>query len=728
MQRAILSDPVYDNSNQYFLSIEEAYENSLKKETHFLKTKKDLGVHNQPTIVQQLCGRLVTPLHLTGLHRSMFTTIIEVQSTPEQLEKWMPLIKKYRIVGTYAQTEMGHGTNVRGLETTATYSPETETFIIHSPTLTATKWWPGSLAHTSTHAIVMARLITQGQDHGIHAFIVQIRSLEDHKVLPGIKLGHIGPKMAYDIIDNGFMNFNKVHIPRENMLMKYSQVSRDGYYTRLKRDSSKLTYISMVMTRVYIVFATAESLSKACTIAIRYSAVRRQSKLDESKPELQVLDYKTQQYVLLPLLATSYAFWFTSIETAKLYFQVQMEIQEGNLSNAQELHATSAGMKAFTTQVAAAGVEACRFRCGGHGFSMSSGLPSIYGDHAAPACTYEGDNIVMMLQTARYLVKCCSMIASGQPLSTPTAAYLTSAVLDTACIATSSQDFRNPDILLRAYKHRAARLVLAVSRKVKSSTSNGISAGDAWNNCSVELVRAAQAHCHQFVVEQFSNAMKNENFSATLRPVMEALFSLYCVHGIVENARDFLEDGYMTGTHVSMANDVMMELFNEISQSPKNVRELREVAKSLDVQLLKIGKVLSTRWIASGHRMVLAVWNNYEALCKQFKNKAAEKGKNLTMYEGLNKRIQSEEFLLDLALMCDVLFELSELSEAMQHRSMNIIKANRCIKRSTRSIETLKRKTGTKLMIAKDAVKEGRFGTVPLVSNRDMSILVLMHQ
>jgi hypothetical protein len=50
-----------------------------------------------------------------------------------------------------------------------------------------------------------------------------------------------------------------------------------------------------------------------------------------------------------------------------------------------------------------------------------------------------------------------------------------------------------------------------------------------------------QAHCHQFVVEQFANVIRNESFSATLRPVMEALFRLYCVHGIVEQAKDFLE-------------------------------------------------------------------------------------------------------------------------------------------------------------------------------------------
>ena len=67
---------------------------------------------------------------------------------------------------------------------------------------------------------------------------------------------------------------------------------------------------------------------------------------------------------------------------------------------------------------------------------------------------------------------------------------------------------------------------------------------------------------------------------------------------------------------------------------------------------------------------------------------------------------------------CDVLFELSELSETLQHHSINIVKADKCIKRSMRSIESLKHKTGTKMMIANDSVKDGKFGIVPLSSNR----------
>lgn len=66
-----------------------------------------------------------------------------------------------------------------------------------------------------------------------------------------------------------------------------------------------------------------------------------------------------------------------------------------------ELHALSSGLKAVVTHQVAIGIEQCRMACGGHGYSDASGLPQLYGI-AVGGCTYEGDNIVLLLQTARY--------------------------------------------------------------------------------------------------------------------------------------------------------------------------------------------------------------------------------------------------------------------------------------------------------------------------------------
>ena len=119
------------------------------------------------------------------------------QGTPEQHKLFLERATKYQIIGCYAQTELGHGSNVRGLETTATWNPDDKTFTIHSPTLTASKWWIGSLGRTANHAVVMAQLFIGGKNFGPHPFVVQVRDLETHQPLENVYVGDIGPKFGY---------------------------------------------------------------------------------------------------------------------------------------------------------------------------------------------------------------------------------------------------------------------------------------------------------------------------------------------------------------------------------------------------------------------------------------------------------------------------------------------------------------------------------------------------
>jgi acyl-CoA oxidase len=127
-----------------------------------------------------------------GLHSLLFIPFIRNQASAEQCKLWIPQCESGEIIGCYAQTELGHGSFVRGIETTAIFDEITDEFIIHSPTFSSSKYWPGALGFTATHAIVMARLICHGLDHGVHAFMVQIRSLDSHKPVPGVELGDIG--------------------------------------------------------------------------------------------------------------------------------------------------------------------------------------------------------------------------------------------------------------------------------------------------------------------------------------------------------------------------------------------------------------------------------------------------------------------------------------------------------------------------------------------------------
>ena len=78
-----------------------------------------------------------------GVHFVMFIPTLIGQATEEQQTEWLERAWNCNIIGTYAQTELGHGTFVRGLETRADYDPKTQEFVLNSPTLTAYKWWPG---------------------------------------------------------------------------------------------------------------------------------------------------------------------------------------------------------------------------------------------------------------------------------------------------------------------------------------------------------------------------------------------------------------------------------------------------------------------------------------------------------------------------------------------------------------------------------------------------------
>lgn len=144
----------------------------------------------------------------TSLHVGMFQTALLKLGSDEQAEKWIKNVRSMKWMGCYAQTEMGHGSNVAGLETTATLDLATDEFVIHSPTVTSTKFWPGGLGLWANYAAVFAQCIVGENNYGVNCFLVPIRDLETHLPLKGVKVGDIGPKLGYNSKDNGWLMFD----------------------------------------------------------------------------------------------------------------------------------------------------------------------------------------------------------------------------------------------------------------------------------------------------------------------------------------------------------------------------------------------------------------------------------------------------------------------------------------------------------------------------------------
>ncbi|XP_055985242.1 peroxisomal acyl-coenzyme A oxidase 2 isoform X2 [Sorex fumeus] len=564
IERMIQSDQKFNIQDNYFKTQNERYEGAVQKAFHVLMLAQRLGWQEDGLELKYAYRALAGDVAF-NIHK-VFQKSLKSLGSEEQIAKWGPLCSQFQIITTYAQTELGHGTNLQGLETEATYDAATQEFVLHSPTLTATKWWPGDLGRSATHALVQAQLICSGARQGMHAFIVPIRSLEDHRPLPGVTVGDIGPKMDFEHTDNGFLRLDHVRIPRENMLNRFAQVQPDGTYVKLGMPQSN--YLSMVVLRVELLLGEIlPLLQKACCIAVRYSVIRRQSRLRPSDPEAKVLDYQTQQQKLFPQLALSYAFHFLANNLLEFFHHSYSAILDRDFSLLPELHALSSGVKAFVSEFCTQGTEACRRACGGHGFSKLSGLPTLLTKVTA-SCTYEGENTVLYLQLARFLVKIYLQVqtsrdATSQRSLPQSVAYLTSADLP-RCPAQKVADFLRPEFYTKAWAHVATRLIRDSVHHLQTLMESGMDRQDAWNQTTIIHLQAAKAHCYYISVKSFVEALEKLENEPAIRQALKRLCDLHALQGILTNTGDFLHDGFLSGVQVHMVRTAYMDLLRLI--------------------------------------------------------------------------------------------------------------------------------------------------------------------
>ncbi|XP_033191281.1 acyl-coenzyme A oxidase 1-like [Bombus vancouverensis nearcticus] len=556
-----------ENLAMKYKSHKELYEDNVRITRNVIHKIRELqrsGKADIDLITNILVERLGTALFEDGtpmlLHYAMFLPAFAGQANSEQQAYWLNRAWAGDVIGTYAQTELGHGTFLRGLETTATYDPETKEFVLNSPTLTSYKWWPGGLGHTANHAIVVAQLYTQGECRGIHLFVVQLRDVETHEPLKGIVIGEIGTKLGMNGVDNGFLGFRDFRIPRENMLMKNSKVLEDGTYVKSTND--KLKYGTMVFIRVRLLRLLLNYLTKAVTIAVRYSVVRRQGQINPDQPEVQILDYATQQYKIFPHIATCFAIKATASWVWNMFYTVQKQLRQANHEKIPELHSLSCCLKAVVSADTAAGIEQLRLSCGGHGYMTASNLPGLYG-LATAVCTYEGENTVLLLQTARYLVKSWKQAMNGEPLP-DSVEYL-----NEAANGVKHRRWSNDlECLIDAYDAVAAGFVRSAAEHLDRRIRDGVPMEEAWNQTGIELTQCAEAHARVFIVKTFAKAVKQLNSkSEEFRQVMFQLCELYIVYWALRNVGNFLRFSSMQKEHVETLHSRLEYLLTTIRRN-----------------------------------------------------------------------------------------------------------------------------------------------------------------
>ena len=311
------------------------------------------------------------------MHTSMFWLTVENLSNDEQKARWMPEIRSVNWFGCYAQTELGHGSDVASLETTATLDMATDEFVIHSPTLTSTKMWPGDLGRFTTHAVLHCKLMINGKAHGVHPFLVQLRDTSTFKHLKGVSTGDLGPKFGYISKDNGWARFDQVRIPRTNMLMKYFEVSKEG---KVKSQGDlRVLYTTMMYIRLLLVKDIGSWVMPSVTAGIRYGCVRRQFKTYHGKKEeRKLMDYQTHQHVFGSALSRALVYSISGFYIRDFFKQMMDNIKQENFELMDPMHHLLSGFKAHFTAEVVNLIEESRKACGGAGFAAFSGFTDSF--------------------------------------------------------------------------------------------------------------------------------------------------------------------------------------------------------------------------------------------------------------------------------------------------------------------------------------------------------------
>lgn len=554
--------PFNDTDMDTYRSYEDKWRTSMKRTSAALNivrtTPKLMVAHKQQRKVNM--HELFTTGSL-GIHFSMFLTQIKTQCTEEQQAVWLPKSERAQMFGAYAQTELGHGSNLRGLETTATFDRATDEFVIHSPYLTSLKWWPTGM-YCCTHGAVMANLIIDGKDYGFHGFMVQFRD-EDGKCMPGVEIGEMGPKINGKITNIGYARFTELRIPRFNMFARASQVTREGEYVKAPPKLSKFKYISMMEIRRDFVGWSSQFVAKAATIAIRYSCIRHQGYLDNDSPvrgENAVLNYKMQQYRLFKALSLAYVFYWNHRFVGQYLGKIQQGIMDGDDAAADELpmlHATLCGFKVFSTVTAHANIEECRKACGGQGFLSSSGIAHMPGE-ISEAVTAEGEQVILSQQLSRFLVKEVRRVRAG---STPLGqfSYLKDPPMQPLRLVSYSGALVE---LMGLIKYRAASCAVKLEAAFTAAEGPGQTFENTLNEVAVLAWKAAESHTFYAFLDNNLAAIESYAENPACKAVMSRLLELSALQIVRENGGDFIDvlDGRQLDLVMERINTLLTEI------------------------------------------------------------------------------------------------------------------------------------------------------------------------
>ncbi len=548
------------------------------------------------TGIEMLAQFDLTLMVKAGVQWGLFGGAIENLGTAEHHQAYIRPLINLDLLGCFAMTETGHGSDVQSLETTATFDPASDEFVINSPTPSARKDYIGGAAEHAQIAAVFARLITAGTDHGVHCFVVPLRD-EAGNDLPGVTTSDCGYKGGLGGVDNGRIMFDHVRVPRANLLNRYGNVAEDGTYSS-PIENPNARFFTMIGTlirgRVSVGGSARSAAEVALSIATRYGLQRRQF---EGTPgtETVLLDYRVHQRRLLPLLAESYAYRCAQNQLVARMDRLQTSTNP-DPQEVRELEARAAGLKVIQTEFATRAIQECREACGGAGYLAENRLTTLKADSDV-FTTFEGDNVVLLQLVAKELLTSYAKdvtgldpvqmvrFAAGTVADTVKERTAASQLIQRLIDARSRDDEHNlldRGTQLNLFEDREQHVIETAARRLRKAGKDKAKAFAAFNAAQDHVVRIGRVHTERVVLEAFTAAIARcEDEQAT--DMLRDLCSLYALTAIERDKAWFME-------HNRISDDRAKSVTREINQLLVKIRpNVLAVVEGLGVPVETLG-------------------------------------------------------------------------------------------------------------------------------------------
>ncbi|AQP43717.1 acyl-CoA dehydrogenase [Tessaracoccus flavus] len=493
----------------------------------------------------------------SGVQHGLFGGAITNLGTQYHHETFLPGAINVDLPGCFAMTELGHGSDVQSIETSITWDPDTQEYVVHSPSPTATKAYIGNAARDGRMAAVFGQLWVDDEHQGVHVALVPIRD-EDGNPMPGVTIGDHGHKGGLLGVDNGTISFEHVRVPRSMLLDRYGGVGEDGaYHSPIESKNARFFTMlgTLVRGRICVGGGAASGARKALAIAVHHGLNRRQFRRAGLGEEIPLFDYLSHQRRLLPHVARAYAYGFAQNELAQQLQRVLDQEDPGSPAS-RELETRAAGMKALLTRWALDAIQEAREACGGAGYMSDNGITMTRQD-ADIFATFEGDNTVLLQLVAKALLleykstwgdmdlrgtasKTAKLIG-GAFMERTTARSAIDRLVAVANRKPESERLRARGWHVQMFEFRESHIVESLAARMRAASKQPEDQRDAAiNACQMHMIEAAKAHVDRIVLEAFIEGIE-ETADDYIKAILVKVCDLYALWTIEQNRAWYLE-------------------------------------------------------------------------------------------------------------------------------------------------------------------------------------------